>query len=107
MVLFFPFTFSMQQKKSADWKSSTQKKCSNHDQTVTSELAVAIVYLNEEFKKGQFLNLFSVDKSNFCTLATYIESDLSGEVHKSCYSASPVSSLECTQMQLIGSASGK
>lgn len=45
---------------------------------MTSELAVAIVRLNAEFKKGQFLNLFSVDKSNLCTMATYIESNLLG-----------------------------
>lgn len=55
------------------------KKSSNHDQTMTSELAVAIVCLNAEFKKGQFLNLFSVDKSNLCTMATYIESNLLGK----------------------------
>jgi len=52
---------------------------------MTSELAVAIVYLNAEFKKGQFLNLFSVDKSNLCTMATYTESNLLGEVHKNCF----------------------
>lgn len=66
----------MQRKKSANWKSSTQKKSSGHDQTMTSELAVAIVCLNAELKKGQFLNLFSVDKSNLCTMATYEEREL-------------------------------
>lgn len=66
----------MQWKKSANWKSSTQKKSSGHDQTMTSELAVAIVCLNAELKKGQFLNLFSVDKSNLRTVATYEEREL-------------------------------
>lgn len=50
---------------------------------MTLELAGAIVYLNAEFKKGQFLNLFSVDKSNLCTMPTYVESNLFGEVHQS------------------------
>lgn len=54
---------------------------------MTPELAVAIVCLNAELKKGQFLNLFLVDKSNLCTMATYVESNLLGEVDKSCCGA--------------------
>ena len=75
----------MQRKRKLE--VSYSKKRSNHDQTMTSELAVAIVYLNAAFKKGQFLNLLSVDKSNLCTMATYVESNLSGQVHKNCCSA--------------------
>lgn len=58
---------------------------------MTSELAVAIVHLNAEFKKGQFLILFSADKSNLHTMTTYVELNLLGEVHQNCYStASPI-----------------
>lgn len=57
---------------------------------MTSELAVAIVYLNAEFKKGQFLNLFSVDKSNLCTMATYVESNFLGVVQNSYSAALPI-----------------
>lgn len=64
----------------------SKKKSWSHDQTMTLKLAVTIVYLNVEFEKGQPLNLFSVDKSNLCTVATYVESNLLGVEGKHCCS---------------------
>lgn len=87
MMVFFSLHIFHAAEEKCKLEVFYSKKSSYHDQTMTSELAVAIVYLNAEFKKGHFLNLFSVDKSNLCTMATYVESNLLGEVHKNCYSA--------------------
>lgn len=87
MTLLFPFHIFHAAKEKCKLEVSYSKKSSGHDQTMTSELAVAIVCLNAELKKGQFLNLFSVDKSNLCTMATYAEPNLLGEADKNCSGA--------------------